>query len=462
MSATLSTNEQSWSGLNTTGILLFKEASLSEEVRGKFEEASDASKIAKEPSINGDPNFSNSTEPDQSSEVLGTWEQAGGFNGYLHIPDAPFIFPPQPFTVSSKGTKVIIESQPTGSWPHILIVLSRSVYARPTVEKFLLRPSNHTVEAELLYTRALYTLSETGACLLASEVSSNNQIVGIPFSFQAFTDEEINGILYRAKFARKLRFIETLFKVRFTVPENITPAQMRRIEMLFRGITEGEFASRGKDISVPVRAADSNLSEPPFSGVGPYKHYLGAEEAVLDHPRLLNVGPVYFMLKKAVAANHLALAPLREGRDTFVRFEVLDNQIIYRFETYADREGHKRAQRRLNQFYSQLEQEEPTELARTLLEPLMSDVLPDESAQIAVGWLEYHDFPDRFSPQEPTLDEERGCWRVPIYIVYASGKGAHVGDLLIDLKTGSIIEEPSAEVMYQEGLSLAEKILRVG
>src|SRR5205814_364346 len=121
----------------------------------------------------------------------------------------------------------------------------------------------------------------------------------------------------------------------------------------------------------------------------------------------------------------------------------------------------KLVQQKLERFYHLLRSEEPKELADTLLEPLISDVSPDEAVKIGIGWLQYHDFPDRFSPQEPILDSERACWRVPIYVVYASGNGAPVGELLIDLKTGSIVDEPSPELMHQEGLALGEKILRV-
>ena len=358
--------------------------------------------------------------------------------------------------------KAIIESHPTGAWPQILIVLSRSSNAKPTVEKFLLQPSRNTVEAELVYTRVLYTLSDFGFCLLASEVTSDDGVIGIPFSFQTFDDEDMRGIFHRAKLARKLRFIESLYNVRFTLPENITPEHVRRIETLFRGITEGEFVSRGKAITVLVKAADINVSEPPFTGVGSYTQLLGSEEAVLDHPQLFDVGPVSVSLKRAVVANQIVLAPLRAGQDQVVRFEVLDNLITYRYQRYMSRDSRKRARRRLDQFYSQLEREEPAEMAATLTELLMSDVMPAEAVEIAVGWLEYHNIPDRFSPQEPVLDGERACWRVPVHLVYASGKGAPVGELLIDLKTGSIVEEPSSEVMYQEGLALAESILRVG
>jgi hypothetical protein len=395
-------------------------------------------------------------------EVLQDWVEGGRFRGYLSISDDASDFPAQPFVITSRGAKVLIESRPEGAWPQILIVLSLSSYATPVVEKFLLRPSGNTVEAEILYTRALYTLSKSGSCFLASEVTPDNRIVGMGFSFEPFEDQVMWNLIHRAKLARKLGFIESTFHLRFTLPDQIVPEQVRRVETLFRGITEGTFVMRGKDITLLVRAAEVNLSEPPFSGVGPYEQFVGAEESLLDDPRLLGVGPVYFSLNRAVVANQSVLAALGEGRDQMVRFEVLDNLITYRFEKYAGRDRHKRAKQRLDQFYARLEREEPPELAATLKEPLMSDVVPGEATEIAVGWLEAHDLPDRFSPQEPVLDVERGGWRVPIYLVYAGGEGVPVGELLIDLKTSSIIEEPSPEAMYREGRALAEKILRVG
>jgi hypothetical protein len=154
------------------------------------------------------------------------------------------------------------------------------------------------------------------------------------------------------------------------------------------------------------------------------------------------------------------LSRLREGQDTWVRFEVLDSQITYRYERYSRPERHKLIQQKLKRFHHLLNAEEPSDLADTLLDPLISDVLPDEAVKIGVGWLQYHDFPDRFSPQEPVLDDERACWRVPIYIVYASGEHAPVGELRIDLKTGSIIDEPAPELMFRHGLALGETILR--
>jgi len=458
MSANLSTAERYGTGFNRGG---FPFAGILLNETGKWSEETFDAGISQVPGWVPKEISSNGLALRPTSEVLEAWIQAGSFDAPVLITDATFVFPPQHFTVSSKGGSVILESHPIDPWPQILIELTSSPDGVPTVKKFSFRPSGNTVYAEILYTRALYTVSDRGTCLLASEVTSDGQVIGISFSFQPLSKDDGLNNLYRAKIARKLKFIESVFNVTLALPENITPDHVQYIEMIFRGLTEGKFVSRGNGITIFLKGTDIDTSNPPFSEPGSFEHYSGTEQALLYPQALLDVGPYYSILRRAVIANQKNLTPLREGKNLWVRFEMLDGQIGYRYERYAHPDAHKRIQQKLKHFYSQLVAEESLALAETLLQPLILDVPPDEAIKIAVGWLEYHDFTDRFSPQEPIMDEARSCWRVPIYIVYASGKGAPVGELLIDLKTGSIIDEPSPELMYQEGLALGEKILRV-
>lgn len=394
-------------------------------------------------------------------EVLGEWIQAKQFDGLLLIPDALFVFPQQRFVAFSKGQTDVLESRPTDAWPQIRIELTRSSNATLTVQKFLLRPSGDTVESEILYTRALYTLSKIGSCFLASEFTDKDQ-VGVTFGFQPFPEEHLGNILNRAKIARKLKFIENIFKLRLTLPENITPDHVQYIETIFRGLTEGEFVSRANGTTVFLRAAEVVMSELPVSTPGAFKYCLGTEQALLFPQRVLDVGPYYLILRRAIVANSELLTHLRNGHDSWVRFEILDGQITYRYEKYLRPERHKLVQQKLDRFYSALVLAESHELATTLLEPLISDVRSDAATLIAVGWLQYHSFADRFSPQEPVLEKDNGLWRVPIHITYTTAKSVPVGEILIDIKTGGIVEEPSPELIRKRGLTQAEKMLRVG
>ena len=233
------------------------------------------------------------------------WAQAGRFDGLLIIPNAPFA--PAALHVSSRVEGVTVESRPTGPWPQILIVLALSTNAAPTVLRDLFRPSGNSVEAEILYTRALYTVSETGSCFLASEVTSDDQVIGISFNFQPFPNEEVRGILYRAKIARKLKFIESVFNIRLTVPENITPDHVQYIETLFRGMTEGEFVSRGNGVTVFLKAEDANLSGAPFSVAGTI-HTLSRYGTSFALPASIRCWTTSLMLKRAVLANQRLLS----------------------------------------------------------------------------------------------------------------------------------------------------------
>lgn len=471
MSSNLSTVEPYGVGFERNGIPFIPFLSDTDEVPGEVEEQvsqlpQQHSQMRFERDDAKSPSYpSNGFRLASPTAVLEAWIQAGRFDGRLIIPDAPFVFPPQRFDVSSKDGTISIESHPIDEWPQILLVFTHSPQGQLIVQKVQFRPSGNSVESEILYTRAHYTVSQMGSYLLASEITSDDEVIGISFKCQPLPPEEAGSMLYRAKIARKLRFIERIFNLAEVLPEDVTPNHVQYIETIFRGLTEGEFTTRGDGITVPLRAADVDLSAPPFSEAGPFEYFLGNEQALLFQPdrryTVLDTGPLYLELQRAVIANRSQISRLRDGQDSLVRFEVLDSQITYRYERYSQPKRHKQMRQKLEHFHYFLSSQEPTELAATLFEPLISDVRPDQAIKISVGWLQYHDFPDRFSPQEPTLDSEVGCWRVPIDVIYANGKGAFVGELLIDLKTGSIIDEPSPDLMHQKGLALGEKILRV-
>jgi hypothetical protein len=91
---------------------------------------------------------------------------------------------------------------------------------------------------------------------------------------------------------------------------------------------------------------------------------------------------------------------------------------------------------------------------------LQSDVSADEARKIVVGWLDYNQFPDRFWPQQPVLEE--GRWRVPLWIAGPRGKGAWVQDLFVDIKNGLVSSSISIEELRTLGKSIAAEIFRAG
>jgi hypothetical protein len=112
----------------------------------------------------------------------------------------------------------------------------------------------------------------------------------------------------------------------------------------------------------------------------------------------------------------------------------------------------------LEEFSAKLQREEPRELVRLLTEPLISDVSSGRARQIVNGWLQFYEFPDRYCPQEPLLEENR--WRVPIWITYPDRLGAWVQDVFIDLKTGVLNSPVSPEELRRIGKSVAARLSR--
>jgi hypothetical protein len=142
--------------------------------------------------------------------------------------------------------------------------------------------------------------------------------------------------------------------------------------------------------------------------------------------------------------------------DLTVRFEVLDNQITYRFETYSSQPRNQRTQR-LNRFKYELSRNESDELVELIDDSLQNDVSSKEANQIAVGWTQNNDLPDRYCPHTPEL--AGGQWHVPIYLVYSNGEGGPVGEVVIDEKTGVIVSHTPVDELRSKGRALAEQIL---
>lgn len=375
--------------------------------------------------------------------------------GRLEIPGAPFIVPEQDFIVSFTSNGTVIENRPENAWPKIRLELHPDDSDRQLAVKLLIRPSNDTVEAEVYYTRVLYTIIKMGGY----EFRMRKVNLPLEFRVEPESPEEVSRTLYRAKLYRKLAFIERSFKVRFQLPQYIPAEEMRKIEMVFRGITEGEFATRGSDITFEnVIPAELDLQAPPFSEPGTFGRVVGDKEYLFGY--WLYLGKVTAILRQAELANPRILKRMAEAPDQPVnlRFIVPDHQIIHRFSSYVLTPPKKRG-RRLNEFIQFLSRNEPEELANSVREFLASDVSVNSAMQIASDWLMLNRLPDRFSAQIPELDQAKAIWRVPIYLVFSSGKHGQVGELKIDAKTGEVTRATQTKELLANAHEIGAKII---
>jgi hypothetical protein len=374
--------------------------------------------------------------------------------GRLEIPNSPFTLPVQDFLITFTPGGDVIENQPQNAWPKIRFEVPTNRGQSELGVNVLLRPSDDTVEAEVLYTRVWYTLINAGDCRLSLAT-------GFPLAVrvQPESPEEVSKILNRAKLYRKLAFLEKVFRVSFQLPRYIPAEEIRKIEIVFRGITEGEFSTRNSDITFEnLIPSELNLDAPPFSEPGPFSRAVGDKEYVLG--QWLDLGQLTIILPHAELANPRMLMRMAEAPDAPVnlRFLCPYHQIIHRFGPYAAMPTRRRV-RRLNGFVHDLAQSEPAELANTIRDLLVSDVSAESAIQIASDWLMLNRLPDRLSAQSPEVDSTLNYWHVPIHLVYAGGENGLVGEVNIDIKTGEVIKATPIDELFENARDLGERIV---
>jgi hypothetical protein len=362
--------------------------------------------------------------------------------GHLIIPDQPFSIPEQTFVFRRVGDTIIVESQPTNSWPTIYIEFSSNLEGRD----FALHLADGSVDGWLLYTRVSFLLAKAGAFSILADSGDE-----IGSRFEIDLDKKFFQL---ARICRKLKFIENVFNLKFSLPDVFSSEDLSNLEIVFRGITQGEFSVRASDFTFPsILSSEIDLTKPPFEGCGSFSHTIGDQITLFG--QRLPVGSVTVHLEKAAMGSLKVVEHIRKGskEPVDVRFEVLDNQIVYRFEDYV-RQPREHFIQQLERFKKQLALEEPKELVDLIDESLQKDVSSEEALQIAMGWTQYNDLPDRFCPQDPEIDPTTGHWRVPVCLVYASGEGGPVGEIIIDKKTGIIISQTPLEDMHSRASSL--------
>jgi hypothetical protein len=361
----------------------------------------------------------------------------------LEIPGIPIGLPEQDFTVLINETGIVLENVPQKSWPKIRIDSTKGK------EDFTIHPSDNSVDALVLYTRILFYLAKAGECHIHSP-----NLISTRIELSSFSPSEPE-LLYRAKLARKLKCIENVLGGPLGVPPVIQRDEIIKLEIIFQGITEGEAVIRSETFTDRLRPSEINLDQPPFATPGLFSHDVDLNLP----PQWDTVGPVKVVIKKAELANPRVLDQIREGANEpiQVRFVVWDHQIHFRFEEFAN-QPREQLRQRLEEFKQELAREEPQELVDLVSESLQFKVTSDEAVKIAFGWLYWNRFPDRYCPQEPEFDGRAACWRVPIHLVYCSGEGGPVGEVVVDENTGAIVEHTPVEEMRSQGRAVAEKI----
>lgn len=360
--------------------------------------------------------------------------------------------PKQNFLVSVNPNKIELESLPEGNFPKIKFIANMD---SPSVEIGIKLSDKKNVESEILFTRLLFAIRESESLTLLNQ---NENPLDIRIEQRLFTNFE--ELEYRAKFFRKLAFIENFFRTKFQLPNSVSEDEVRITEVIYKGLTEGEFTiPTGDYIEIEDFLIEKNtLNKPPFSKYGNFTYKFDSEKIQL-FGKFLSVGKIIINIEKAGIANPRVIRSLKVG-DKISRFKlsIFDFQIKHIFEKYFNNEKLLRNKQKLEKFRRELRSNEPESLVNLMNEPL-TEISKNSAMEIMGGLLHYYDFPDRLSVLQPKLEENQ--WRVPIALTYPKYKAVWLEDAFVDVKTGDVKLKISFDELLKRGRLKAKEVFSI-
>lgn len=376
------------------------------------------------------------------------------FRGQILVGE--FLFPIQKFSFRQKANFVFIENFPTNSFPKIEIVLERSGSIF-NVKEFKIHPSDNGVQGEILYTRLFFSIADIKKCSLHFK---DIDFPPFNFGFSEIPLQDRKVILYRAKLFRKLGFIERVFeKTKINVPEDITPNEAQQIEILFRGLTEGEFTNPS-DSFVTIynyKVSKSDLQNNFLFSKREFSLEFNEKFFILG--RFFEVGKIVIRVEKASVANPRKIRDVKENEVIDeLRLNVFDSQIRYTFEKYNNAERLSKNKQKLKRFRDLLQNEEPNFLA-SLLDESLAEIDGKSAIETLEALLQYYDFPDRFSVLKPKLQKNQ--WKVPIALTYPKQEPILLADAFVDMRTGKVEMKISFDELLKKGKKKAKEVFSI-
>jgi hypothetical protein len=398
--------------------------------------------------------FSDVTRRLEKNHRSASMHPYSNFRGHISVEG--FSFPVQKFLFSEKDRFAFIENFPTNSFPKIEIILEEknSIYG---VKEFKVRPSDSSVQGEILYTRFLLTTSDAKKCSLHFK---DIDFAPFNFTFSDITSDENKRMLYRAKLFRKLGFIERVFeKTKLNVPENITPDEAQQIEILFRGLTEGDFTSPS-DSFVTIYKYKVSKQDVQNSFLFSKREFsLESNENFFLLGRFFELGKIIVKIEKASVANPRKIRDVKENEIIDeLKLNVFDSQIRYIFEKYNRTEKLSKNKQKLERFKAILRNEEP-DFLMSLLDESLTEIDDKSAVKTLEALLQYYDFPDRFSVLKPILEENQ--WRVPIGLTYPNQKTIWLTDAFVNIRTKKVELKISFDELLKKGKRKAKEVFSI-
>jgi len=328
------------------------------------------------------------------------------FRGRFTTPGVHSHFPEQTFIESKVAGGITLISHPEGKWPRVFIEFAQDASSGAfRCKRVRIWSPDDSVASWLLSTRFMFCLALNQGLTLTDDHGAV-LVRLVPKSEPSF----YQAVRSMSSIARKLAYIESIFSERFSIPEVLSFDTLWAMELVYRAITKGEFKLRSGEITFrQLIPKELHLNSPPFSGPGSFSRRVDIDLEQMTQPLLgkrLYLGPYTITVEQSELANRRALDNIGNRMDQPIdlRFIVYNNQVSYSFDCHNGKDNRKVSTCNLNEFKQSLSAEEPEELVNLIDESLQMDVSSYEATQIAVGWLQYHDFPDRYCAQEPVLE----------------------------------------------------------
>lgn len=396
--------------------------------------------------------FSNITQILERKSLSASRHPFVNFRGHISIGD--LIFPIQKFSIREKENLIFVENFPENSSPKIEMVLEKRHILK--VNQFNVSLSENTVQGEILYTRFILAIANSKNCFLHF-----SDIDFTPFKFSFIEAKfEIKPMLYRANLFRKLGFIENVFeRTKFYVADTITSHEVQQTEILFRGLTEGEFVNPS-DSFVTIynyRVKKEDLENNFLFAKREFSVEFSENFFLLG--RFFDVGKIIVKVEKASVVNSRKISNVKENEIiSELKLNVFDSQIHYIFEKYTDSERLSKNRLKLQRFRNTLEDKEPKFLSSLLDDPL-SEINDKSATETLEALLQYYDFPDRFSVLKPELQNNR--WKVPIALTYPKHEPLLLTNAFVDVKTGKVEMKISFDELLKKGKKKAKEAFSI-
>lgn len=355
------------------------------------------------------------------------------FSGYIAIADLNFKISSQNFHFQKQGVGFLLESRSKKHWPKIKITCEKPLFGKTIKALMSLELADNSVEAGILLTRLAWHLAKGKGFTIQNDNGEN--------VFESNADinpGEIESLKRYSRLFRKLLFIEKMTRNPLRVPRSISKDELDKADTVFRGLVRKTVFSDIETVAIPIPLPNaipiSQNIERFKDGSTPISFDL--ENVEIFGQQVLTSGATIYVLNSVISNYEEFLIAVQKQQSVVnTVLESKRNTLLYTFKDPVGLDS-------LEQFIHELAQEEPSELALCVNEPLQGKLSKNEAIEIAVSLL-HHKISQRLQVIAASLVEDDRFWAIDIVLPDLSiGRDRRVAiRYLINTQTGLSVQD---------------------